>query len=79
MSDCLPMEAFLLVTDVLDGRAHRAFDLLVGDGLGTAGFVGDHHLVGGGRVWQAARISQLSIPAFGPSRDYRSTISSEIR
>jgi hypothetical protein len=44
----LPVKAFLLVADVLDRRAHHAFDLVVGDGLGTAGLAGDHHLVGGG-------------------------------
>jgi hypothetical protein len=30
----LPVEAVLLVADVLDRRAHHAFDLLVGDDLG---------------------------------------------
>jgi hypothetical protein len=43
-----PVEAFLLVADVLDRRADHAFDLVVGDGFGTAGLAGDHHLVGGG-------------------------------
>ena len=44
----LPVEAFLLVTDVLDRSANDAFDLVVGDRFRTAGFTGDHHLVGGG-------------------------------
>ena len=44
----LPVEPFLLVADVLDRAAHHALDLLVGDGFGTAGLAGDHHLVGGG-------------------------------
>ena len=44
----LPVKAFLLVADVLDRLAHHAFDLLVGDGFGTAGLTRDHHLVGGG-------------------------------
>jgi len=43
-----PVEAFLLVTNVLDGAAHHAFYLLVGDGRRTASFARDHHLVGGG-------------------------------
>ncbi len=45
----LPVEAFLLVADVLDGLAHHTFDLLVGDRFGTAGLTRDHHLVGGGQ------------------------------
>ncbi len=45
----LPVEAFLLVADVLDRLAHHAFDLFVGDRLGTAGLACDHHLVGGGK------------------------------
>ena len=45
----LPVEAFLLVADVLDRVAHHAFDLLMGDRFGSAGFAGDHHLVGGGK------------------------------
>ena len=44
----VPVETLLLVADVLDRRAHHAFDLLMGDGFGSAGFAGDHHLVGGG-------------------------------
>ncbi len=44
----LPVEALLLVADVLDRAAHHALDLLVGDGLRPAGLTGDHHLVGGG-------------------------------
>ena len=44
----LPVKTFLLVADVLDRGAHHAFDLVVGDGLRTAGLAGDHHLVGGG-------------------------------
>ena len=44
----LPVEAVLLVADVLDRGAHHALDLLVGDRLRAAGFAGDHHLVGGG-------------------------------
>ena len=48
MSAVLPVETFLLVADVLDRRAHHAFDLVVGDGFRTAGLAGDHHLVGGG-------------------------------
>ncbi|MGY4596833.1 hypothetical protein ACVWXL_004579 [Bradyrhizobium sp. GM22.5] len=43
----LPVETFLLVADVLDRGAHDTFDLLVGDGCGTAGLTGDHDLVGG--------------------------------
>lgn len=43
----LPVEAFLLVADVLDGAADDALDLLVGHRLRTAGLAGDHHLVGG--------------------------------
>ena len=45
----LPVEAFLLVADILDRGANDAFDLIVGDGFGAAGFAGDHHLVGGGK------------------------------
>ncbi len=48
MSAVLPVEAVLLVADVLDRGAHHAFDLVIGDGFGTAGLAGDHHLVGGG-------------------------------
>ena len=44
-----PVEAFLLVADVLDCAAHDAVDLFVGDGFGTAGFTCDHHFVGGGK------------------------------
>ena len=44
----LPVKAFLLVADVLDRGANDAFDLVVGDRFRTAGFAGDHHLVGGG-------------------------------
>ncbi len=44
----LPVEAFLLVADILDGAAHHALDLIVGHGFGSAGLTGDHHLVGGG-------------------------------
>ena len=44
----LPVEALLLVADVLDRLAHHAFDLLVGDRSRAAGLAGDHHLVGGG-------------------------------
>ena len=47
MSAGLPVEAVLLVADVLDRVADDALDLLVGDGCGTAGLAGDHHLVGG--------------------------------
>ena len=43
-----PVKAFLLVTNVLDGAAHHAFYLLVGDGRRPASFACDHHLVGGG-------------------------------
>ena len=43
-----PVETVLLIADVLDRRAHHAFDLIEGDGRGAAGFAGDHHLVGGG-------------------------------
>jgi len=43
----LPVETVLLVADVLDRGADDALDLVVGDGLRTAGLAGDHHLVGG--------------------------------
>ena len=43
----LPVEAGLLVADVLDGLAGRRVDLLLGDGGGTAGLARDHHVIGG--------------------------------
>ena len=45
----LPVKTVLLVADVLDRGAHHAFDLLVGDRFRTAGFAGDHDLVGGSK------------------------------
>ena len=44
----LPVEAFLLVADVLDRSAHGGFDVIIGDGLRPARLARDHHLVGGG-------------------------------
>ncbi len=43
----LPVEASLLVTDVLDGVADDLLDVVVGDRLRPAGLAGDHDLVGG--------------------------------
>ena len=75
----LPVEAFLLVADVLDRGAHDAFDLVVGDGFGPRVSPAITTLLVVASVSQAARIAQGSMPALGPSRKNRSTISSEIR
>ena len=45
----LPMEAVLLVADVLDGHARKMGEIFVGDGCRAAGFPGDHDTVGGGQ------------------------------
>ena len=42
----IPVEAVLLVADVLDGHAGRVGHPVLGDGAGAARLAGDHHLVG---------------------------------
>ncbi len=79
MSAVLPVEAFLLVADILDGEARHVRDEVVRDDAGpryspamTTRFVV-------ARVSQATRTCQGSKPSFAASRKNRSTISSEIR
>ena len=45
----LPVEAGLLVADILDRVAGGGFDQLMGDRLGSADFAGEHELVGRGQ------------------------------
>ncbi len=65
----LPVEAVLLVADVLDGVARDLLDHVVGDGLADRA---SHRrcttLLVVASVSQAARIAHGSMPAFGPSR-----------
>jgi hypothetical protein len=45
----LPVEAFLLVADILDGVAGELDHLVLGDGFRAAHLAGDDHSVGGGQ------------------------------
>ena len=45
----LPVEAGLLVADILDRMAGGGFDQLMGDRVGSAHFAGEHELVGRGQ------------------------------
>ncbi len=47
----LPVEALLLVSDVLDRLASRFLDLVLGDRFRATHFAGQHHLVGGGQAF----------------------------
>ena len=75
----LPVKAVLLVADVLDRGAHHAFDLVVGDGFGSAGFSGDHHLVRGSQRLAGGADRPWVDAGFRASLKNRSTISSEMR
>ena len=45
----LPVKAFLLITDVANGKARRVDQDLLADLVGPARFAGDDHAVGGGK------------------------------
>jgi len=64
----VPVEARLLIADVLDSVANHALDLIEGHGRGAAGLPAITTLLVVASVSQAARIAQGSMPALGPSR-----------
>jgi hypothetical protein len=70
-----PVEAVLLIADILDGLAGDGFDRRGRNRFGATGLA---RLVVQ-RVSQAARMSQGLMPSLGPSRKNRSTTSSEMR
>jgi hypothetical protein len=75
----LPVEAVLLVANVLDGVADHLLDVIVGDARRSARFAGDNDLVGGGQRFARGADRPRIDAGFRPSRKNRSTISSEIR
>jgi hypothetical protein len=65
----LPVEAVLLVADVLDRCANHSFDMIVGHGLRVGKrFTRDHDLLVVASVSRRGANVHGSMPAFGPSR-----------